>query len=187
MNDLNTTLFEWFHQFAKCNFILDDIGIFFAQYLPYFLVLGFLVYAWRQKEWRLRFLTIAEGILAVILSRGIIVEVFRFFYHHPRPFDALGFAPLIGESGYSFPSGHTSFFFALAMAAFYLNRKFGVWFLVLAAINGLARIYVGVHWPFDILGGVLVGVLCGIVVHALIKPTSEELRYFPERQEVITQ
>ncbi len=186
MANLNQQIFEFIHQFAGSNFVLDDVGIFLAQYLPYFLVLGFLLYAWRRGEWRLRFLIIAEGALAVILSRGIITEVVRFFYHYPRPFDVLSFTPLVSESGYSFPSGHAAFFFSLAVVAFYLSHRLGWWYLAFAAINGIARIYVGVHWPLDILGGALVGILCGIAVHALMKPNLEKILSSPGAQKEVS-
>jgi undecaprenyl-diphosphatase len=176
MFGLNQYFFNLIFQFAKRNFVLDDAGVFFAQYLPYLLILGFLVFALGKRDWRIKFIVIAEGILAVILSRGIITEIFRFFYHYPRPFDALGFTPLVNESSYSFPSGHAAFFFALAMVAVYYSRKLGTWYFTFAVLNGLARIYVGVHWPLDILGGVLVGVLSGIVVHALFRPTIERIK-----------
>ncbi len=183
MNNFNTTVFEWFHQFAGRNFILDDVGIFLAQYLPYLLVLGFLIYALKRKEWRLRFLIIAEGVLVIVLSRGIITEVFRFFYHWERPFGALGFTPLIGESGYSFPSGHAAFFFALAMVAVYYNRKLGWWYFAFAILSGLARVFVGVHWPLDILGGAAVGILSGILVHALVGPSLGKIYATPAPRE----
>jgi len=183
MSGLNQYIFNLFFQFARRNFILDDVGIFLAQYLSYFLVLGFLIYALKQKEWRLRFLIIAEGILVVILSRGIITEVFRFFYRCVRPFDALGFTPLISESGYSFPSGHAAFFFALAMVAVYYSRKLGWWYFAFAILNGLARVFAGVHWPLDILGGAAVGILSGILVHALVGPSLGKIYATPAPRE----
>lgn len=182
MNSLNAVIFGWLHQFAGKNFILDEAGIFFSQYLPYLLVLGFLIYALKQKKWRLRFLIIADGVLAIILARGIITEVFRFFYNHPRPFEVLNFAPLIGESGSSFPSGHATFFFALAIVAIYYSRELGWWYLAFAVLNGIARVYAGVHWPLDILGGAAIGILCGIASHALIKPIFEKISKPPIQQ-----
>lgn len=113
--------------------------------------------------------------MAIILARGIITEAIRFFYHSPRPFEALSFSALISESGSSFPSGHAAFFFALAMTVFYYGRRLGWWFFSFALVVGFARIFAGVHWPLDILGGAGVGILSGFLVHKLLKPYSRQI------------
>ncbi len=169
MEALNQYLFGAVFQFSGRNFLLDDLGVFLAHYLPYLLVAGFLYFSFQRKDRRERFLVFTEGALGVILSRGIITEAIRFFYHHLRPFAALNFTPLIAESGYSFPSGHAAWFFALAMTVFYYNRKLGIWFFAFAAVNGVARVFVGVHWPLDILGGAVFGVLSAMFIHQLVK------------------
>lgn len=175
MSDLNQSVFELIFGLSERNAALDSMMVFLAQYLPYLLVLGFLVMAFYRRNWKMRLITLAEGTLAVILARGIITEFIRFFYHNPRPFEALGFTALINESGYSFPSGHAAFLFAIAMVIFYFNRRLGGWYFAFATINGLARIFVGVHWPLDIIGGIAVGILSGLVVHAIVKPFLQQL------------
>lgn len=158
------------------NFLLDDLGVFLAQYLPYLAVLGFLAFIFLFDGWKKRLLVFGEGALVAILARGIITEAIRFFYHSPRPFQELNLSALIGESGYSFPSGHAALFFAIAMTIFYLNRRIGMWCFVFAAINGLARIFVGVHWPLDIIGGAVVGVLSAMLIHKLFEPIVSQVQ-----------
>jgi len=176
MGNFNQALFQAIYGFARKNFFLDVLGIFLAQYLPYLLVLGFLILVfYYARSYKMRFLVFVDGALAVILARGILTEVIRFFYHHARPFDVFGFTPLVGESGSSFPSGHAAFLFALALVVFYYNRKMGIWYLVLALVNGLARVYTGVHWPMDILGGAIIGLASGFFTHWLVKPIFEKL------------
>ena len=145
------------------------------------MVLGFLILVFRQSGARRKFYLFAEGALAVILARGIVTEVIRFFYNVQRPFAALGFSPLISESGWSFPSGHMAWFFALVAVMWFVNRTWGTWYLVLTVLMGIARIYAGVHWPLDILGGIVVGVASGYFVHWLFRGTREEL--FPAKKE----
>lgn len=175
MSSLNQSVFQFIHQFAGRSVVMDDLGIFFANYLPYLLVLGFLVLTWYERDWRRKLYVFIEGALAVVLARGLVTEIIRFFYYHPRPFDFYNFAPLISESGSSFPSGHAAFFFALAMVVWYVNRTWGIWYLILSCVNGIARIYVGVHWPLDILGGIAVGVLCALFIRWLLKNSREKL------------
>lgn len=174
MSNLNQLLFVWIHNLSGRSAWLDGLGIFFADYLAYLLVIGFLVLVIYEEGARQKFRLFAEGVIAVILARGIITTAIRFFYYHPRPFEAYGFAPLIGESGSSFPSGHAAWFFALAMVVWYVNRKWGIWYLVLAAAMGLARIYAGVHFPLDVLGGAAVGIASGMFVHWLLARANRE-------------
>ncbi|MEK9180534.1 MAG: phosphatase PAP2 family protein [Patescibacteria group bacterium] len=173
--NFNRTLFELLFQWSGRDPLLDAFFVFFARFLPYLLVLGFIVWCLAHKEWRLRWLILAEGAMATILARGIITEIIRFFYHSPRPFDALSLTPLVGESGYTFPSGHAAFFFAMAMTVFFYNRRLGWWYFAFATIVGLARIFAGVHWPLDILGGAAVGILSGFLIHRLVKPHLERI------------
>ena len=175
MSALNGILFQWIHQFAGRSIALDWLGIFLAEYLPYLLMVVFLILVFYEKGWRRRFYLFAECAVAIMISRGIVDEVIRFFYHHERPFSFFNFTPLIPEAGWSFPSGHASWFFAVAMIVWYANRKAGIWFFVLAALNGIARVYVGVHWPYDILAGVVVGILSAMLVHRLFRPERELL------------
>ncbi len=169
MSVFNQIVFQWIHGLAGRNIIIDDLGVFFANWLPYLMGLGFLLLAAYQPGWKRKLYVFIEGALATILARGIVTEALRFFYFHPRPFDFYGFTPLIPESGSSFPSGHMTFFFALALVVWYVNRTWGAWYLVLSSIVGVARIYVGVHWPLDILGGAAIGLLCGWFVHWLLR------------------
>ncbi len=165
MTNLNLAVFNFIHRFSGHSVFADIAGIFFAEYLPYLLVLGFLVLVLRESGARRRFYLFAEGSLAVILARGILTEGIRFFYPAARPFVLLGFSPMISESGSSFPSGHMTWFFALAAIVWFTNRKWGTWYLALSVLMGIARIYVGVHWPSDILGGIVVGLASGWFIH----------------------
>ena len=63
--------------------------------------------------------------------------------------------------GWSFPSGHTSSAFAAAFALWLQNRRLGVPALVLAGFIGFTRMYLYVHFPTDILGGVALGLALG--------------------------
>jgi undecaprenyl-diphosphatase len=176
MVTLNQKVFQFIYNFGGRGTFLSAAAIFFAQYLPYLLILGFLILAYYQKGWRRKVYVFCEGALAVILSRGLITEIIRFFYHHQRPFSFYGFNPLIPESGWSFPSGHAAWFFALAMVVWYTNRKWGWWFFALTILMGIARIYAGVHWPADVLAGAVVGIGSALLIHWALKRSREGLQ-----------
>ena len=64
---------------------------------------------------------------------------------------------------YSFPSGHTQASFAAATALFTGNKKAGICAYVLAALIAFSRLYLYVHFPTDVLAGVVIGICCGLL------------------------
>ena len=72
-------------------------------------------------------------------------------------------------SGSSFPSGHTSTSFACAAVLSFFVPRAAPAFYVLALAIGFSRIYVGVHWPLDVLGGIALGTAVGVAVIALLR------------------
>lgn len=74
-------------------------------------------------------------------------------------------------SEYSFPSGHTLSSFIAATCVYLRNKKFGVWAYVLASLIALSRLYLYVHFPTDIIGGILLGIaLAHLAVWITQKP-----------------
>lgn len=69
----------------------------------------------------------------------------------------------------SFPSGHSSASFAAAVAIFCQNKKWGTAALSLATLIAFSRLYLYVHFPTDVLGGIIVGSLCGVLADYIIK------------------
>ena len=89
-----------------------------------------------------------------------------------RPYEVVeGLVPLIPRPwDYSFPSGHTGSSFAAAWV-FYrkLPKRFGIPALVLAGLIGLSRLYLGVHYPTDVLFGVFSGIGSGCIALLIMK------------------
>jgi undecaprenyl-diphosphatase len=162
-------IFNFIYGLANKWWPLDWLGIFFAKYLGYFIVLVAVFFLIKERNWHQRIYFFALGGLSVILARGLITEIIRFFYYRPRPFLVLQIQPLINHdiTG-SFPSGHATAFFALALAIFYFNRKWGWRCLILALLIGLARIFVGVHWPLDILAGAIIGLGSAFLIRKIL-------------------
>ena len=109
---------------------------------------------------------------AAFAASGIISQIVKVFGDRPRPvlvmFDVrLPDGPLFVHS---FPSGHATTAFAAAFVfAVFLPRWRWV-FYTLAALVAFSRVYLGVHFPFDIIGGALLGSLIGIGSVRIVRP-----------------
>ena len=164
---MNNQIFFFFYSLAHQSKILDGVIVFFAVYFPYIVVILaglFLLFhheVLKAEEPFRVFLEKKREILMVFFSgclAWVLAYVLKFLFHTLRPFDAITqVRSLVPESGYAFPSGHATFFMALAFSLFFLHKKAGYWFMFFALLIGIARITAGVHFPIDILGGFILG------------------------------
>lgn len=163
----NVYLFNLLHGLSGTYWPLDWLGIFFAVYFGSLLFLGALVLVFKEKPFKRRFALLSFLILSVVLASSLLIMV-RLFYVSPRPFVFQNFIPLVHQDPTnSFPSGHTIVYSALAGAVWVINRKAGYWYLFGAFLIGMARVFAGVHWPSDILGGLVLGVISALVVYRI--------------------
>lgn len=105
---------------------------------------------------------LAADSLAGALKAATGVERPSLRYAHP---DVLVAVPRDS----SFPSGHTSTSFACATVLSVFVPRAAPAFYLLALAIGFSRIYVGVHWPLDVLGGAVLGLAVGLAVTALLR------------------
>lgn len=110
--------------------------------------------------------------LALVFSLLLTNLALKNWVRRPRPFAELEtLTLLIGQpSEYSFPSGHASSSFAAGWAMFRtLPRRWGIPALALAVLISLSRLYVGVHYPTDVLGGAVVGIAAASLALRLLR------------------
>lgn len=106
------------------------------------------------------------ALCAMVLGLLCTNVVLKHLVSRPRPYTVVeGLIPLLtsGDPN-SFPSGHTCAAFAAGVAWFGTAKK-GGWraaALIQAVLMGLSRLYVGVHYPSDVLAGAVIGTLCGL-------------------------
>lgn len=76
---------------------------------------------------------------------------------------------------YSFPSGHTLSSFAAAISIFFYNRVWGIAALILASLIAFSRMYLYVHYPSDILGGLLLAIFVSYLARYILKRINEKI------------
>lgn len=112
------------------------------------------------------------GLLSLLFSLLVNNLFLKNLVERSRPFDVIQeLTPLIPRPhDFSFPSGHTASSFAAAGVFFRnLPRRLGVPALILAALIGVSRLYVGVHYPSDVLFGMLSGLTLSFAAQKMIK------------------
>jgi len=102
-------------------------------------------------------------IVTIIISDQLNSSVIKFWLLSQRPCRTLPHVRLLVPcgSGYSFPSSHAVNNFAGAIILSFFLPRAKWWFFGYAAIIAFSRVYVGVHYPFDVIGGGVIGLLCG--------------------------
>jgi membrane-associated phospholipid phosphatase len=122
-----------------------------------------------------RFKLAFQVLLAYIVS-GLFAQLLKGIIYSPRPKDFFRFrehihlidgVTLNGDA--SFPSGHAVSAFALAtsLALFTVNKQLSLFYLGAAILVGYSRIYLAQHFPADVLGGAIIGILMAILVYYL--------------------
>lgn len=167
---MNQTIFYAINSIAGQSQVIDQIVIFLSDRFGYLLVFGLLISFFSYKDKKQG----ARDILIVLLSAFSAYALAYLLKHisfHSRPFEVLSDARILYThgGGDSFPSGHATFFMALATSLFFIHRRFALVYLFGALIIGSMRIAVGVHWPFDILAGWILGGIVGVLAYHSLK------------------
>ena len=159
------SVFKDINYFAKKWRSLDLLAIFCARILPYLMAIFLFFFYLYQKNIYLFFYAIISGLIA----RFVINELIHLFYKEKRPAFLEGTKILIPvPKNYSFPSGHASFFFGISFLLLFYNFYLGLVFVIFSFIIGIARVFCGVHWFRDVLGGLVAGFLSAIITYYLI-------------------
>ncbi|MEW8973111.1 MAG: phosphatase PAP2 family protein [Tissierellaceae bacterium] len=115
--------------------------------------------------------------LAVLGISQIIVQSIKLGLSRERPYKIIQHLNTFGIDlkDYSFPSGHTTASFSIA-ATLALNIP-NIWIIIylLALLIGISRIYLGVHYPTDVLAGIVLGIGTSIVVHHFLLESIERV------------
>ena len=128
---------------------------------------------WARKP--VLFTTVATA--ATVWSADLLALLLKSVFDRERPYEAISAAdPLLRwDVGGSLPSGHAATSVAGVVVLTYLIGRGGVWLALLALAIGFGRVYVGVHYPLDVLAGAVLGAAVGLAAVATLRrlrPTS---------------
>lgn len=185
MNSFDVWIIKWFNQFAQHSNMLDKMMYFLSDS---FLLKGGLImfifwWLWFKEEdtftinrKRIIF-TLIGCVLSMAFARILaIASPMRLRPFHEAGLNFVvpyGVAPADMEGWSSFPSDHAALFFALSVGLYFVSKRVGIAAIIYTVlVISIPRIYIGYHYPTDLISGAIIGVLFAVVSNVyLIKWT----------------
>ena len=165
---MNLFLFQQINGLALRSFWLDTFGIYFAKYLGYLLI--FCLFLFIFKNFKKYKEMVLEALISAVFTRVVVVSLIRWILPNPRPFVENQVNLLLEHLPTStFPSAHASFYFAIATIVYFYNKKAGIFFFIASFLIGISRVFCGIHWPLDVLAGIVVGILSALLIKKVSK------------------
>ncbi|WP_301421070.1 undecaprenyl-diphosphatase [Mammaliicoccus lentus] len=167
LSEINIELFRMFNDLGKEVMFLNPIMIFFAKYMKYFLLFWIIMYWFTRKR---------ENRIMIISSMFafVVAEVFGAIagaiHSNNQPFAELSNVnQLIGHAiDNSFPSDHAIEFFSICITFLLFKKNLRYVWLAIAILVSVSRVWVGVHYPADIIVGAILGIIGAALCYWII-------------------
>jgi undecaprenyl-diphosphatase len=182
MITIDQNIFLWINglagHFAPLDWLMKGVANDYFIHVSSYLILLAL---WCQGSGTLQRDKNQKGIICAALSLGIaqgFVSLCNMFCFRERPFTQLPTNLLFYQpTDSSFPSNSVAVLSAAAFAIFLANKKAGGFLLFLVGLHAFSRVYVGIHYPFDVLGAAAGGVIIAFLVTLAIKALDKWISY----------
>jgi undecaprenyl-diphosphatase len=159
------TLFRYINDYANNTTLLGISLVNVSAWSDYFFFLSLVVFLFFR--FRMAVYGFAAACFTVAASRAI-----SFFYYRNRPFMDFEVNQLLYHiDSNSFPSDHAAAAVAIAVMLRLFSPRIGRIYLILAALVCFSRVWVGVHYPFDVMIGMLVGITAALACYHLLEKT----------------
>ena len=186
MNPFDFAVMTWVNQFSQHSSAFNRVMMFIPgnELLKGAVVATFIWWAWfkRDKDRPLSrehvVATLVGCLVAIVLGRALALvlpyrarpmsaEELRFILPFGETPTSLGF-----DGSNSFPSDHAVLFFALSIGLLYVSRKAGLWAIAFSiVVVSFPRVYLGYHFPTDIIAGAVLGVAIAVVANTYLTRT----------------
>ncbi|KRF13303.1 undecaprenyl-diphosphatase [Paenibacillus sp. Soil787] len=170
--------YHWFqliNQLGNTLPALNPIIRLLASNAEYVFYLGIIVYWFSRQDIKRRM--VAESVLSACVAvtfSGILAH----FFYRDRPFVTHNVIQLIAHpANASFPSDHAIGAFVIATSIWIHRRQDGKLWLALASGIAFSRVWTGVHYPSDVVGGAVIGIAAAVLIHQLFKRSSLALEW----------
>ncbi|WP_270344307.1 undecaprenyl-diphosphatase [Bacillus mobilis] len=166
-SQFNIDIFRAINELGKQYSFLNSTMVFLAEYMVYIVALIILAY-WYTGSRRTRMMVI-QAMVAFVIAK-VIGKIAGKFHLNYQPFAILPDVNKLVDHTVdnSFPSDHTILFFSICFSFWLVRKKVGWLWLILAFCVGISRIWVGVHYPFDVAIGALIGCVSALFSYLLV-------------------
>ncbi|HFK1762919.1 bacitracin ABC transporter permease [Bacillus wiedmannii] len=166
-SQFNIDIFRAINDLGKQYSSLNSTMVFLAEYMVYILALIILAY-WFTGSRKSRMMVI-QAMVAFVIAE-VIGKIVGEFHLNYQPFAVLpNVNKLVDHTvDNSFPSDHTILFFSICFSFWLVRKKTGWLWLILAFSVAISRIWVGVHYPFDVAIGALIGCVAALFSYWLV-------------------
>lgn len=164
---MNYELFKSIHNLSGHSSALDDLMVFITDKAIYIFALVLLVLWFFGGKSMKRAVLYAGGTGVIALVVNVLIAQ---IYYEPRPFVTHHIQTLIPHAkDSSFPSDHSTGAFTIAISMWFRYKKIGISMFILALLTGFSRIWAGLHYPFDVLGSLMVAIVLSFVLVKISK------------------
>ncbi|PFS59494.1 undecaprenyl-diphosphatase [Bacillus cereus] len=170
-SQFNIDIFRAINDLGKQYSSLNSTMVFLAEYMVYILALIILAY-WFTGSRKSRMM-VMQAMVAFVIAE-VIGKIAGEFHLNYQPFAVLPDVNKLVDHTVdnSFPSDHTILFFSICFSFWLVRKKTGWLWLILAFSVAISRIWVGVHYPFDVAIGALIGYVSAFFSYWLVQKFS---------------
>lgn len=176
-------LFNAINGLAGKSHLLDQIMIFSSRVLPFIfmglLLLIFIIgFVKRSKDAR----GIAIDTLVITIINLMISAIIGHIWYFPRPFVNNSHVNLLYThvADSSFPSDHAIGTMSIGLGSYRFNRILGIIFILLSLLTGFSRVFVGQHYPLDVLGGYILVFIVTYLYRKFVRNKIQDIYFFIE-------